>query len=137
MTLYSETAQVVRIDHDRDIALLKFTPKKRLKSVRLCGGNLMESGEPVTVIGNPGAGDSILSHTMTSGIVSNPERDLDGQSYIQLSAAVNPGNSGGPLFDQYGNVAGLVALKANIEGAGFAVPSETLREFLNTAVGGQ
>ncbi|MBL8816403.1 MAG: trypsin-like peptidase domain-containing protein [Planctomyces sp.] len=127
----SEAAEVIRIDHDRDIALLKFNPKRQVKSVRLCKDNQMESGEPVTVIGNPGAGDSILSHTMTNGIVSNPRRELDGQIYIQISAAVNPGNSGGPLFDQHGNVAGLVALKADIEGAAFAVPSESLRMFLN------
>ena len=94
----------------------------------------MESGEPVTVIGNPGAGDAILSHTMTNGIVSNPKRDFDGQTFIQLSAAVNPGNSVGPLFDQHGNVAGLVALKARIEGASFAVPSESLKNFLREAV---
>ena len=128
------TADVIRIDHDKDIALLKFTPKDTLMSVRFCEDQPMESGEPVTVIGNPGAGDAILSHTMTSGIVSNPKRDFDGQIFIQLSAAVNPGNSGGPLFDQHGNVAGLVALKARIEGASFAVPSETLKKFLREAV---
>lgn len=51
----------------------------------------------------------------------------------KITAAVNPGNSGGPLFDQCGNVTGLIALKARIEGAGFAVPAETLRQFLKSA----
>lgn len=133
----TEPAELIRIDHDNDIALVKFTPKQPLKSVRLSNDHLMETGEPVTVIGNPGAGDSILSHTMTNGIVSNPRRDVEGQLFIQLSAAVNPGNSGGPLFDQFGNVAGLIALKAKIEGAGFAVPSETLKKFLKDAVNTQ
>lgn len=93
----------------------------------------METGEPVTVIGNPGAGEEILNYTMTNGIVSDPSRKVDGHPFIQLSAAINPGKSDGPLFDQYGNVAGLIALKADIEGAGFAVLSDTLKKFLKAA----
>ena len=48
-----------------------------------------EAGEDVTVIGNPGLGKEILKHTITTGVVSSPERWLDGQTYIQTSAAVN------------------------------------------------
>jgi serine protease Do len=87
----------------------------------------------VTVIGNPGLGSEILTHTMTTGIVSSPGREIDGLNYIQTSAAVNPGNSGGPLFDSLGRVIGLVVLKAKIEGTAFAVPSKDLREFLEKA----
>lgn len=68
---------------------------------------------------------------MTTGIVGNRRRMLDGHPFIQMSAAINPGNSGGPMFDYHGRVIGLVALKAKIEGAGFAIPASALRKFLN------
>ena len=51
------------------------------------------------MIGNPGLGQTVLNHTMTEGIVSNPRRTIRGGTYIQTSAAVNPGSSGGPMFD--------------------------------------
>jgi serine protease Do len=126
------TATVIDSDEERDIALLKITPRGPLTHVALSDAARVDSGESVTVIGNPGLGSTILSHTMTTGIVSNPDRELDGQHYIQTSAAVNPGNSGGPMFDSRGLVVGLVSLKANIEGAGFAVPAPVLRKFLES-----
>lgn len=67
---------------------------------------------------------------MTVGIISNPERKLDGRRFIQTNASVNPGNSGGPLLDKKGNLIGIITLKANIEGVGFAVPHDVLRDFL-------
>lgn len=124
--------EIIRVDERQDIALLKCVPDHRLKSVRFRTKDTIETGEPITVIGNPGAGATLLSHTMTNGIVSNPLRMIEDVPHIQLSAAVNPGNSGGPLFDKLGNVAGLVAMKANIEGASFAVPAGILREFLES-----
>lgn len=133
-TKQDSEAELVHIDQDFDLALLKMKGKFNLKTVSLDDQESVESGEQVTVIGNPSAGDTILSQTLTTGVVSNPMRILRGQSHIQISAAVNPGNSGGPVFDDHGNVIGLVVLKANIEGAGFAVPSSQLREFLQNAI---
>jgi S1-C subfamily serine protease len=101
-----------------------------LPCVVLHDGSPVEAGEEITVIGNPGLGEMLLTHTMTTGIVSNPERELNGQRYIQTSAAINPGNSGGPMFDSHGRVVGVVSLKGQIEGAGFAVRSKEVREFL-------
>ncbi len=75
-------------------------------------------------------GGKILDYTMTQGIVSNPRRLLGEKPHIQTNAAVNPGVSGGPMFNAYGKVIGLVVRKANIENAGFAVPCETLDAFL-------
>ena len=123
-------AEIIRVDERQDIALLKCIPNGKLRSVKFRSKDNIETGEPITVIGNPGAGTTLLSHTMTNGIVSNPLRMIEDVPHIQLSAAVNPGNSGGPLFDKFGNVAGLIALKASIEGASFAVPADKLREFL-------
>lgn len=69
---------------------------------------------------------------MTTGIVSNARSELDGQPYIQTNAAVNPGISGGPMFDGNGRLIGLVSLSGNIEGTGFAVPTPVLRNFLSS-----
>lgn len=133
----STTAVVVLVDEGRDLALLKIQPREPLAHVILHDGKSIETGEAITVIGNPGLGSTILTHTMTTGIVSNPDRELDGQHYIQSSAAVNPGNSGGPMFDSTGRVVGLISLKADIEGAGFAVPARVLREFLQRVIDGK
>ena len=94
----------------------------------------VSAGDAVTVIGNPGLGREILTHTVTTGVVSSVNREFEGQSYFQTSAAVNAGNSGGPVFGSSGNVLGLVVLKARIEATAFAVPVSVLRQFLNGAI---
>lgn len=127
-------AELVHVNQDLDLALLKMKGNFELKTVSLDDQKSVESGEQVTVIGNPSAGNTILSQTLTTGVVSNPMRILRGQSHIQISAAVNPGNSGGPVFDDHGNVIGLVVLKASIEGASFAVPSTQLRDYLRAVI---
>jgi len=127
-------AKVIRIDNRNDLALLKFDGAPPLPAVRLGIGVKVESGERVTVIGNPGVGRMILDYAMTEGIVSNPRRSLRDQSLIHTSAAVNPGCSGAPMFNSNALVIGLVDLKANIENAGFAVPADDLGAFLAVAV---
>jgi serine protease Do len=85
-------------------------------------------------IGWQGLGSSeILTRTLTTGVVSSPRREFDGQNFIQTSGTVNPGNSGGPMFDSHGQVIGLVVLKARIEATAFAVPASNLRDFLKQA----
>lgn len=123
-------AEIVRRDAQLDLALLKIKTRTPLRAVRLAPLAAVSNGERVSAIGNPGAGDTILDYTITEGIVSSARRKIDGQTLIQTSAAVNPGSSGGPLFNARGQVVGLVALKARIEGAGFAVPAATLTKFL-------
>lgn len=125
-------ARPVRIDPERDLALLKITTEHELTSVAM-SDTAVEAGESVTVIGNPGLGKELLKHTVTTGVVSSTERDLDGQKFIQTSAAVNAGNSGGPVFGAKGQIVGLVVLKANLEATAFAVPAEELRQFLREA----
>ena len=82
------------------------------------------------MIGNPGLGPMVLSNTVTEGVVSSPRQELAGTVYVQTSAAVNPGNSGGPMFDGRGRVIGVVVVKGRIEKAGFAVPLPTVLRFL-------
>lgn len=130
----SVPARLLRIDHVKDISLLKIEKIPALPTVRLALGGNAESGERVTVIGNPGMGQTVLDYTVTEGIVSNGQRRLGRQTLIQTSAAVNPGSSGAPMFNASGMVIGLVARKANIEGAGFAVPAGELGAFLAMAV---
>ena len=87
-------------------------------------------GDLAVVIGNP---LGTLAGTATDGIVSGLEREitLNGKNMtlMQISASVNPGNSGGGVFDQYGNLIGLVVAKSSgsdVEGLGFAIPSNTV-----------
>jgi S1-C subfamily serine protease len=75
-------------------------------------------------------GNEVLDNTVTTGIISNVDRTIAGNHYIQSSAGVNPGSSGGPMFDHNGEVIGVVVLKAGIEGVGFAVPSLPIAKFL-------
>ena len=119
---------MIRIDDTLDLALLKIESTVHLVHVYLAPDDRVETGESVTVIGDPGLGDEILNRTMTTGIVSNPSREIEGQQFVQISAAINPGNSGGPLFNEHGLVIGLISLKGNIEGAGFAVPASVLED---------
>jgi serine protease Do len=122
-------AKVLAADAEADLALLRIETATGLVPVRLASAPA-ESGEQVSVIGNPGLGMKILDYTVTEGVVSNPNRDLDGRRLIQTSAQVNPGSSGGPMFNAQGLVLGLVVLKGRIEGAGFAVPADALTRFL-------
>ncbi len=123
-------AKVLQVDEERDMALLKINVKDRLLPVRLSAPGSVATGEDVCVIGNPGVGVTTLDYTVTEGIVSSARRKLEGQEYIQTSAAVNPGNSGGPMFNDHGLVIGVVVLKARIEGAGFAITPADVTSFL-------
>jgi S1-C subfamily serine protease len=126
-------AKIVAANEEEDLALLKIQTAVPLRSVRFDLGDPVERGQQVAVIGNPGLGGTILDHTMTEGIVSSPRRDLAGQTFIQTSASINPGSSGGPMFNDRGLVVGLVVLKADIEAAGFAVPVDRIVPFLLSA----
>jgi serine protease Do len=86
------------------------------------------AGEKVYAIGSPGLGKEVLEQTISEGLVSSSKRKLKGALYLQHSAAVNPGNSGGPLLNEHGQVAGMVTLKARLEGVSFAVRVESIRK---------
>ncbi len=78
-----------------------------------------------------------LNHTMTTGIMSSTDREIGEFRFTQTSAAVNPGNSGGPMFASHGDVTGRVVLKATIDGVAFVVPAWELRKFLEEAIVGK
>jgi serine protease Do len=118
------TAKVLGIDTATDIAVLKIDAKG-LPVVRLGDPKNLEVGDPVLAIGAPYG----LEQTATSGIVSAKGRSLPGDAvvpFIQTDAAVNPGNSGGPLFDGTGSVVGInsqiYSRTGGFQGVSFAIP---------------
>lgn len=85
----------------------------------------LRKGDRLIVIGNPGG----LENVVTEGIVGSFQ-EIRSQTYIQLSVAVNPGNSGGPALNEFGEVAGVVTLKAHQEGIGMAIPGDAVQHAL-------
>jgi len=118
-----------------DIALIKI-PDKQLEGVTLDPVPIAEDGSivvgsPVYAIGNPGMGRNILEHSVSEGIVSSRQRNINDVVYVQTTAAVNPGNSGGPLLSAAGSVVGLVTYKAFLQdNIAFALPTYYIRHFL-------
>ncbi len=124
-------AELVGVDKKTDLAVLKFKPPagKQLVSVKFGDSDKLRLGEWVVAIGNPFS----LGGTVTAGIVSARNRDINSgpyDSYIQTDAAINRGNSGGPLFNLNGEVVGvntlIISPSGGSIGIGFAVPSKTV-----------
>lgn len=122
-------ADIVGVDKKTDIAVLKFKPPHPLTSVKFGDSDKLRLGEWVIAIGNPFS----LGGTVTAGIVSARNRDINNgpyDSYIQTDAAINRGNSGGPLFNLDGDVIGvntlIISPSGGSIGIGFATPSKTV-----------
>ena len=97
---------VVAQDELKDLAVINVDPRNQhLQQSRLGSGEHISSGDPVVAIGNPLG----LEYSVTEGIVSEVRTTPEGLRLIQTDAAVSPGNSGGPLFDQNGEVIGVVS----------------------------
>ena len=137
--------KVLGKDSKTDLALLKVTPKKPLAQVPFGASGKMKVGDWVMAIGNPfGLGGSV-----SVGIISAKQRDINTgpyDDYLQTDAAINKGNSGGPLFNMDGEVIGvntaIISPTGGSIGIGFAVPSdaativvEQLRQFGETRRG--
>ena len=121
-------AQLVGKDSKSDLALLRVHADKPLKAVKFGDSDKLRLGEWVIAIGNPFS----LGGTVTAGIVSARNRDINSgpyDNYIQTDAAINRGNSGGPLFNLNGEVIGvntaIISPSGGSIGIGFAVPSDT------------
>lgn len=126
-------AKLVGYDADEDIAVLKLVQAEGLPVAEFGDSELAVVGDPVYAIGNPLGIE--LRGTLTEGIISaiNRNVELDGRTLtvLQTTAALNNGNSGGPLINRYGQVIGINTLKmsgtgvpdeATVEGLGFALP---------------
>jgi serine protease Do len=121
-------AELIGKDTKTDLALLRVKPEKPLKAVKFGNSDKLRLGEWVIAIGNPFS----LGGTVTAGIVSARNRDINSgpyDNYIQTDAAINRGNSGGPLFNLNGEVVGvntaIISPSGGSIGIGFAVPSST------------
>ncbi len=132
-------AKVVGVDPQNDIAVLKILAKpESLNPLTLGDSGDLRVGQKALAIGNPFG----LERTLTVGIISSLNRTLESKasrgrmikSVIQIDAALNQGNSGGPLFDSTGQVIGMNTaiasanqLAAQNSGVGFAIPANTIR----------
>jgi putative serine protease PepD len=143
----AQPATVVGADPSRDLALLK-VDASNLPTLSLGDSSSVSVGDPTYAIGNPFG----LDHTLTTGIVSALQRSLqapDGAKIsgaIQTDAALNPGNSGGPLLDADGNVIGVNSqiqtgstngAEGGNVGIGFAIPANTVKSFISEAKAGK
>lgn len=134
----SYPAELVGKDREHDIAVLKIdAPVEQLHPITVGASSHLRVGQRVFVLGNPFGWDN----TMTTGIISSLNRNLPSriegrqmQSLIQTDAAMNPGNSGGPLLDSSGQMIGMsvaIATKTGQNaGVGFAIPIDRIKSIL-------
>ncbi|MBQ4088294.1 MAG: trypsin-like peptidase domain-containing protein [Clostridia bacterium] len=142
-------AELVGADSGTDIAVLKFEDEapEGATPVVLGDSDGLQIGELAIVIGNPGAGDSVLFGTVSAGIISGLERsDVSAGNFsrsvsvIQTDAAINSGNSGGALLNSRGELVGIPTLKMSYsyssvyEGLGFCVPINTVKPLVEQII---
>ena len=135
-------ATIVGSDATNDVAVLK-VEATGLPAVTVGSSDALSIGDMVVAIGNP---LGTLSSTQTVGYVSGKDRDIstDGSliSMLQTDAAINSGNSGGPLFNMHGELVGITTAKysgtstsgASIEGIGFAIPIDDVNGIINDLI---
>ena len=137
------TAALVGSDEASDLAVLKIEPDEALTAAEFGDSDALRVGDTVVAIGDP-LGVK-LRGTMTNGIVSAINRNLmvndREMTLIQTNAALNNGNSGGPLINCYGQVVGVNAVKlssyysqATVEGLGFAIPISTAKPIIDELI---
>jgi serine protease Do len=118
--------EIYASDLKLDLAILRVqTPG--LPPLALADSDAARQAEPIVAIGHPAG----LTYSVVSGLISDPARDVEGVPMIQVAVPIEPGNSGGPVFDRNGRVLGLLTLKsARTENLGFAMPSNALKALL-------
>jgi S1-C subfamily serine protease len=138
------TLRVVSTDETNDLALLQ-SPPGSWKGIASIRDKSIRSGDTVVAIGYPFHGLLTSDFTVTTGIISSLSGLLNDTRFLQISAAVQPGNSGGPLLDSKGQVVGMVAAKINAlrfakatgdfpENINFAIKPGAIRDFLDNSV---
>ena len=135
--------RLVSSDETNDLALLQATGT--FKDIAKIRDKPIQSGDSVVAIGFPFHGLLTSDFTVTTGIVSSLSGVFNDTRFLQISAAVQPGNSGGPLLASNGDVVGVVAAKLNAikfaratgnipENINFAIKTGALRDFLDNSV---
>jgi serine protease Do len=135
------SAVIIGTDHLSDLAIIKI-PATGLTAAEFGDSNALMVGDPVVVIGNPLGLE--LQGTATSGMISAIDRDIEigrrVMTTLQTDASVNHGNSGGPMFNHYGQVVGIISSKVmgnvinNVEGLGFAIPITPAKEVIDDLI---
>ena len=118
--------RVVFLDKDRDLALVSI--KSDLPFLKLGNSDLLNKGEDIVVIGSPVLGGGVLVNAISKGVYSTSVVQKGEGTYLHMSLAVNPGNSGGPAFNDRGEVVGMVTAKGvKVEGVALCVPANDLK----------
>lgn len=121
-------AFVVGIDQEQDIAVLGVDGVE-FPYLNVADFSSMKTGDDIYAIGAPKS----MAYTLTKGVISAQNREIRGNKYIQIDAAINEGNSGGPLLNDAGQVLGINTLKmSDSEGIGLAIPMTTVKTFLTS-----
>lgn len=129
-------AELVGVDKQTDIAVLKITSEKPFPIVTLGNSDNLQNGEMAVAIGSPLGS---FEGTITVGVVSGVERPMNNNGYamnlIQTDASVNSGNSGGALINSFGEVIGVVNAKIpSAEGLGFAIPIDSVKGIIESII---
>jgi len=120
--------RILGLAPSHDTAVVKIEAKEPLRAARIGRSNTVRAGDPVLIIGNPEG----RAHTVSRGVVNNPSRGGPGRFQID-GADVNPGDSGGPVFNSRGEVIGMVQIKNTVmEGVSYSVRIDHIREAFGT-----
>src|SRR5882724_1813569 len=132
-------ARVIGVDKDTDLAVLKIESDHELPVMKFGDSNAAQVGDWVLAIGSPFG----LDQTVTAGIISKKDRDTTTSSFqrfLQTDAAINRGNSGGPLVNMHGEAIGvnsqIATLTGDYNGIGFALPSNEAKFVSEQILGG-
>lgn len=123
--------RIVAVAGRYDIALLKVEDGGKFPMIDIADSTTLKQGDAVFTIGSPLG----LTRSISEGVVAQPQRYLeDGNNiygfYIQMTAAISHGNSGGPLFNMKGQILGMNSMTAGGENTGLAIPSDWIKTFL-------
>jgi hypothetical protein len=119
---------IAGMDKDHDLALVRIYPKQALRPVRLGDSNQVSAGDKIYAIGNP---LGVFDYTITDGLISQVRPLAADLTLLQISAPISPGSSGGPLFNQFGEVIGVTtAIITQGQSINLAVPANYLRPLI-------
>lgn len=118
-----DVTEIVASDAQLDLAILRVATKD-LVALDFADSDSAKQGEAIVAMGNPKG----MSYSVVEGVISEPKREIEGRTMIQVAVPIEPGNSGGPLLDRQGRVLGVLTLKfALAENLGFAMPVNALK----------
>jgi serine protease Do len=123
---------IAGLDKGHDLALLRIKPKKKLPTLRLGDSSAVSAGDKVYAIGNP---LGVFDYSITDGLISQVRPLSADLTILQISAAISQGSSGGPLFNQFGEVIGVTtAIITQGQAINLAVPANYLRPMMKEQV---